>query len=61
MRIVSEKQCSDGLRLVELYANSSEEKSDLNYASGSKITEIDTGNIYIFDEVSRKWYLQPKK
>ncbi len=62
MRTYKSEPVSGGLIYAELFGHSKEGlPSEPYYASGSKYTEIDTGKVYLFDELTMRWYLQPEK
>lgn len=48
---------SDGtaLNLADIYCNSDDTKPTENLANGSKLTEVDTGKTYLFDEDNEEW------
>ena len=39
----------------EIFCNSTDSKPTENLANGSMLVEVDTGYIYIFDEVAKTW------
>lgn len=40
---------------VEIAGLSTDTKQDDNYITGSLFLEVDTGKVYVFDEVSGNW------
>ena len=55
VRLVTITSFFDGVQLVEGYALENDTKPTDGIATGSKITEIDTGKTYIFDEAAGSW------
>ena len=43
---------------AEWYGTHDETKPTKGVATGSKFTEVDTGDVYRFDEISGTWYKQ---
>lgn len=43
------------LRISDLFGTSSDTKPSSGYANGSTFTEVDTGDIYLFDESAGEW------
>ena len=58
MREIISIALQKGLNYIEAYGNSSEDKPSNGIATGSKFTEVDTGNVYLFDELTQEWYPQ---
>ena len=55
VRLVTITSFFDSAQLVEGYALENDTKPTDGIATGSKITEIDTGKTYIFDEAAGSW------
>ena len=43
------------LRISDLFGTSSDTKPSAGYANGSTFTEVDTGDVYLFDESAGEW------
>lgn len=41
--------------LADIFCNSTDTKPTANLVNGSKLTEVDTGKTYLFDEVNEEW------
>ena len=52
IRVVVDRMFTDGKRYQELYGLSTEDKPVANLITGSKFTEVNTGDVYLFDETS---------
>lgn len=52
IRIVVDRMFTDGKRYQEMYGLSTEDKPVANLITGSKFTEVNTGDVYLFDETS---------
>lgn len=66
MRYINEKVAGQAfgeqycVMYAEWYGTSDETKPTDRVATGSKFTEVDTGDVYRFDETSGTWYKQNK-
>ena len=48
--------CAGEYRYREFFGLSDDTKpTGLNIITGSKFTEVDTGDVYLFDEVGKSW------
>ena len=52
IRALVKKPFTDGLNYVELAGLSGEDKPTGGMVTGSKFTEVDTGDVYLYDEAS---------
>lgn len=52
VRAVVKKPFTDSLAYAELYGKSTDDKPVSGIITGSKFTEVDTGDVYLFDETS---------
>ena len=52
IRIVEERLFTDNKKYVEAFGLSTEDKPVAGIITGSKFTEVDTGDVYLFDETS---------
>ena len=52
IRIVVDRMFTDGKRYQEMFGLSDEDKPVANLITGSKFTEVNTGDVYLFDETS---------
>ena len=52
IRIVVDRMFTDGKRYQEMFGLSTEDKPVANLITGSKFTEVNTGDVYLFDETS---------
>lgn len=43
------------VNVAEIFCNSTDTKPTSGLANGSKLTEVDTGKTYLFDEVNAEW------
>lgn len=43
--------------MTEFFGNSTDTKPTDNLVNGSTFTEVDTGDVYLFDEVAGDWVL----
>ena len=50
-------EVKDGQALyaAELYGSSTDSKPTAGYANGTIFLEVDTGNVYLFDETAGSW------
>ena len=55
VRIVKSAGFFDGSQYIEGFCLSSDTPPTDGIATGSKMTEVDTGVVYLFDEVSGEW------
>ena len=55
VRAVVKKPFTDSLAYAELYGLNDDDKPTSGIITGSKFTEVDTGDVYLFDEVSGNW------
>ena len=55
IRALVKKPFTDGLNYVELAGLSTDDKPTGGMVTGSKFTEVDTGDVYLYDEVSGDW------
>ena len=60
MRILVCRILTDSQNYIEAYGLSTEDKPMNGIATGSKYTCVDTGEQYLFDELTMQWYLQNK-
>lgn len=54
-RILNSRIYEDGKNYVELAGLSTDTKPTANIITGSSFIEVDTGDAYLFDEVSETW------
>ena len=52
IRVVVDRMFTDGKRYQEMFGLSTEDKPVTSLITGSKFTEVDTGDVYLFDETS---------
>ena len=52
VRIVSERFITPEKKYVEAFGLSDDDKPVAGIVTGSKFTEVDTGDVYLFDEMS---------
>lgn len=45
----------EAVNVAEIFCNSTDTKPTSGLANGSKLTEVDTGKTYLFDEVNAEW------
>lgn len=45
----------EAVNVAEIFCNSTDTKPTSGLANGSKLTEVDTGKTYLFDEVNSEW------
>ena len=50
VRIIKEEPFQDGLKYVEMFGLSTDSKPTTGFITGSKFTEADTGDVYLFAE-----------
>lgn len=55
IRIIERAWFDDGKIIGEGYCNSDDTKPATGHATGSKMTEVDTGDVYYFDEKDNDW------
>ena len=55
VRKITEKLHDDTTRYMELACTSSDTKPTENVTTGSICVEVDTGNIYLYDEDGAQW------
>lgn len=56
IRKVVNKPFTDDKNYVEMFGlSSTDDKPTAGIITGSKFTEVDTGDVYLFDEVSGTW------
>ena len=58
VRVLKEETFVDGKKYAEITGNSGDSKPVDGLVNGSKFTEVDTGIISLFDEVSAEWFAQ---
>lgn len=56
IRNLIEKTFAEGLRYIEAAGLSTDEKPTEGLVTGSRFTEVDTGDVYAFDEVGGAWH-----
>lgn len=52
IRTIVEEPFVNGKKYVEMFGLSTEDKPVTGIVTGSKFTEVDTGDVYLFDETS---------
>ena len=52
VRIINERLITQDKKYVDAFGLSTEDKPVAGIITGSKFTEVDTGDIYLFDETS---------
>lgn len=52
IRTVVERTFSGDLKYVEMFGKSGDDKPVTGIITGSKFTEVNTGDVYLFDETS---------
>ena len=57
MTLVECEQDGDTLYIADLFGTSLDTKPATGYATGSTFTEVDTGDIYLFNEDASEWVL----
>jgi hypothetical protein len=56
IRFTTQTNNFDGTRLVEGFCLSTDTKpTDDDLATGSVLVEVDTGDCYLYDEISKDW------
>lgn len=55
IRIVDSKSVATGIYLQDINGLSTDEKPTIGIATGSSFFEVDTGDVYFFDEDSGTW------
>ena len=58
IRKLTDRYFTEGRKYAEIFGMSSDNKPVEGLVTGSKFTEVDTGIIYLFDEVSGEWFAQ---
>lgn len=59
MRTIVSRQFTVDKSYVEIFGTSSESKPTSGIVTGSRFTEVDTGDIYLFNETASEWVKQP--
>ena len=52
VRNIVEKTCRGQKKYIEAFGLSTDDKPTTNIVTGSKFTEVNTGDVYLFDETS---------
>ena len=52
IRTLVERAFTDGLNYAEMFGLSTDDKPVAGIVTGSKFTEVNTGDVYLFDETS---------
>jgi hypothetical protein len=55
IRFTTQTNYFDGSRFVEGFCLSTDTKPTDNLATGSALVEVDTGDCYLYDEISKDW------
>ena len=55
IRVIVNRAFSHGLDYIEAYGLSSDDKPVTGIVTGSRFTEVDTGDVYAFDETGGTW------
>lgn len=55
VRVLNERVIAGNVKYVELSCLSTDTKPTANICTGSLALEVDTGDVYAFDEVSGEW------
>ena len=58
IRKLTDRYFTEDRKYAEIFGMSSDDKPAEGLVTGSKFTEVDTGVIYLFDEVSGEWFAQ---
>ena len=58
IRKLTDRYFTEDRKYAEMFGMSSDDKPAEGLATGSKFTEVDTGIVYLFDEVSGEWFAQ---
>ena len=59
MRTIVSRQFTVDKSYVEIFGTSSESKPTAGIVTGSRYTEVDTGDVYLFNETASEWVKQP--
>lgn len=57
IRELVKRYFEDEKKYAEIYGLSSDQKPVEELITGSRFTEVDTGSVYLFDEITGKWYI----
>lgn len=55
VRILTEITVTDGKRYIEAFGLSTDSKPTSGVVTGSVFVEVNTGKVYLFDEVGSQW------
>ena len=55
IRILTENTVTDGKRYIEAFGLSTDSKPTSGVVTGSVFVEVNTGKVYLFDEVGSQW------
>lgn len=55
VRVLNERIIEGNKKFIEAAGLSTDSKPTANLVTGSKFTEADTGDVYLFDEVGGTW------
>ena len=58
VRILQERIYEGDKRYVELFCLAKDTKPTSGLITGSRAVEVDTGDVYLFDETDGVWYAQ---
>ena len=58
IRKLVDRYYTEDEKYSEMYGLSTDDKPIVGLVTGSKFTEVDTGIVYLFDEVSEEWFAQ---
>ena len=58
IRKLVDRYFTEDRKYAEIFGMSSDDKPVEGLVTGSKFTEVDTGIVYLFDEVSQEWFAQ---
>ena len=58
VRVMKCRAYDEETRYAEFAGLSSDEKPAEGLVTGSRFTEVDTGDSYLFDEITGKWYIE---
>lgn len=59
MRTIVSRQFTVDKSYVEIFGTSTESKQTAGIVTGSRYTEVDTGDVYLFNETASEWVKQP--
>ena len=59
MRTIVSRQFTVDKSYVEIFGTSSESKPTVGIVTGSRYTEVNTGDVYLFNETASEWVKQP--